>query len=235
MEQIRRQRMKTSKKGLDLIKQFEGCHLKAYLCPAGKPTIGYGHVKGVKIGQTITQEQADEFLVKDVVTAEKTVMKYDSLYHWTQNEFDALVSFVFNLGPGWLPTLLDGGRRTKKEISNALLMYDKARVNGVLKPLTGLTRRRKAEKALFDGQNGSTPVSTLPVLKRGTKGANVTYAQKLLTNAGYGGYVGKIDGIFGIKTENAVREFQADYIDKCKIVDGIIGEKTWEALKNLKL
>ena len=57
--------MKTGKKGFSIIKKYEGCQLKAYLDPVGIPTIGYGHTSGVRLGQTITQAQADAFLIAD--------------------------------------------------------------------------------------------------------------------------------------------------------------------------
>ena len=224
--------MKTSDNGLNLIKRFEGLYLEAYRCPAGVPTIGWGHTKGVYMGMKITEAQAVEYLRQDVTGCEKAVMKYDNLYHWTQNEFDALVSFLFNLGSGKMKDLVKSGTRTKKEISNALLLYDKARVNGVLKPLTGLTKRRTAEKALFDSKPINIINSTKKVLKIGSRGSEVKDAQILLKNAGYD--VGNIDGIFGKKTDAAVRLFQSDHINECKIIDGIIGAKTWNTLESLK-
>ena len=90
--------MKISDKGLALIKSFEGCHLKAYKCPAGVWTIGYGHTKGVYQGMKISQSQAESFLREDCNKFENNVMKFSSKYNWTQNEFDALVSFAFNIG-----------------------------------------------------------------------------------------------------------------------------------------
>lgn len=133
-----------SNKGLDLIKQFEGCRLKAYKDPAGVPTIAYGHTAGVKMGDTITQEQADELLRDDLVIYEGKVAKYDDKYHWNQNQFDALVSFAYNIGS--IDQLTSNGRRSIKTISDKILEYNKA--GG--KKLEGLVRRRKAEKALFD-------------------------------------------------------------------------------------
>lgn len=139
--------MKTSQNGIDLIKRFEGCRLTAYRCPAGKPTIGYGHTAGVRMGQKITQAQADGFLRDDLAKFERAVMKYDHVYHWNQNQFDALVSFSFNLGS--IDGLTAKGKRTVEEISAAILKYNTAKVNGVRKVLSGLTERRKAERALF--------------------------------------------------------------------------------------
>lgn len=135
--------MKTSQEGVNLIKEFEGCRLKAYLCPAGKPTIGYGHTAGVKIGQTITQAQAESFLKADLAKFERMVEKYDSTYHWNQNQFDALVSFAFNVGN--VTQLTADGSRSITTISQKMLQYNKS----AGKVLAGLTERRKKERALF--------------------------------------------------------------------------------------
>ena len=135
--------MRTSQNGINLIKQFEGCRLKAYKCAAGVPTIGYGHTAGVYMGQTITQTQAESFLKDDLLKYEKLVLKYNSKYNWNQNEFDALVSFCYNIGS--IDGLTAKGTRTKKEIANKILAYNKA--NG--KVLAGLNQRRKKENTLF--------------------------------------------------------------------------------------
>ena len=136
--------MKTSKRGMKLIKQFEVCRLTAYKCPAGIWTIGYGHTVGVKKHMKITQAQAESYLKQDLKIYEKHVMKFYKRYKWNQNQFDALVSFAYNIGS--IYNLTANGTRTKKEISRKILAYNKA--NG--KSLEGLTRRRKAEKKLFD-------------------------------------------------------------------------------------
>lgn len=136
--------MKTGKAGVDLIKRFEGCRLKAYRCPAGVWTIGYGHTAGVKPGQTITQAEAEKLLLEDLVKYEKKVDKY-SVYRWKQNEFDALVSFAYNIGS--IDQLTQHGTRKKGDIPDHMTQYNKA--GG--KVLEGLTKRREAEKALFLG------------------------------------------------------------------------------------
>ena len=137
--------MVVDEKGYNLIKQFEGLRLTAYRCPAGKWTIGYGHTKGVKKGMYISEEVATHFLIEDVQRVEPTINSYDGIYHWTQNEFDALASFAFNCGIGNLKKLLKYGQRTKSQIADAILVYNKA--NG--RVLRGLVRRRKAERELF--------------------------------------------------------------------------------------
>ena len=148
--------MKTSSKGVSLIKQFEGCRLKAYKCPAGVWTIGYGHTAGVKAGDIITQEIAESYLRNDLVTYEKAVMNYDGIYHFNQNQFDALVSFTYNCGAGNLKNLTQSGKRTIAQISEKILLYNKA--GGVT--LFGLQRRRAAEKVLFDTPIKSDKIET---------------------------------------------------------------------------
>ena len=148
--------MKISSKGVSLIKQFEGCRLKAYKCPAGVWTIGYGHTAGVKAGDIITQETAESYLRNDLVQYEKAVMNYDGIYHFNQNQFDALVSFTYNCGAGNLKNLTQSGKRTIAQISDKLLLYNKA--GGVT--LLGLQRRRAAEKVLFDTPIKSDKIET---------------------------------------------------------------------------
>ena len=139
--------MKASSKALELIKQFEGLRLKAYLCPGGVWTIGYGHTAGVKSGMVITEAQAEEFLLSDIAVFEKAVN--DQKLALTQNMFDALVSFTFNVGVGnfkrstllykikvnpWDNSIMDEFLRW---------VYSKGRV------LPGLQRRRLAEMKLY--------------------------------------------------------------------------------------
>ncbi len=136
--------MQTGQAGIDLIKQHEGCYLAAYKCPAGVWTIGYGHTgSDVKQGLTITQAKAEQLLRQDLAKFERHVMLFDSKYHWNQNEFDALVSFAFNVGS--INQLTANKTRTKAQIAQAMLSYNKA--NG--KVLAGLTKRRQAERELF--------------------------------------------------------------------------------------
>lgn len=136
--------MKTSENGINLIKQFEGCKLEAYRDSTGVWTIGYGHTSKVYKGMKITRQEAEEFLRQDIVGNEIAVMKYDRVYHWNQNQFDALVSFAHNIGG--INNLTAKGTRTIEEISQKILLYKKA--GG--KVLPGLLKRRIAEKELFD-------------------------------------------------------------------------------------
>ena len=135
--------MKTSSIGIELIKRYEGCYLESYKCPAGVWTIGYGHTKNVRAGMKITKVEAEQMLKEDLGTYEAKVEKYNKKYAWNQNEFDALVSFAFNIGS--INQLTAFGIRPKDVIKDKMLLYTKA--NG--KVLKGLVRRRKEECALF--------------------------------------------------------------------------------------
>ena len=144
--------MKISEKGLALIKEFEGCQLTAYQDEVGVWTIGYGITNSdksitkttIKKGLKITKEKAEEWL-RECLNKRYAplISKYDTRYGWNQNEFDALVSFAFNIGS--IDQLTANGSRSKSVISNKLLEYNKA--GG--KVYAGLTRRRKAERDLF--------------------------------------------------------------------------------------
>ena len=150
--------MKTSQKGIDLIKSFEGLVLTAYKPVKAEPyyTIGYGHYGSeVKYGQTITKTQAEQILKNDLIKYETAVTAYNYVYSWNQHEFDALVSFTFNCGTGSLKNLLKNGTRSRAEIRKAILLYNKD-VSG--NTLAGLVRRRKAELELFN-----RPVTVQPV------------------------------------------------------------------------
>ena len=131
--------------GLVLIKNFEGLRLSAYKCPAGVPTIGYGHTKNVKMGDVITLDQANLYLLQDLKGSIFCVNEYDEIYNFTQNEFDALVSFTFNCGKGNLTKLTKKGTRSKALIGQKILEYNKS--GG--KVLNGLIRRRQAEHDLY--------------------------------------------------------------------------------------
>ena len=136
---------KINKRGLNLIKKYEGCKLTSYICPAGVLTIGYGHTgKDVKPNQTISKKKAINLLKKDLARFERHVQSYNYIYEWTDNEFSALVSFAFNIGN--IDQLTAYGTRTRSQIRSAMLKYVKA--NG--KTLAGLVKRRKAELKLFN-------------------------------------------------------------------------------------
>ena len=135
--------MRTNKKGVALIKKWEGYRENAYICAGGVCTIGYGHTQEVEKGTTCTKEQAEQWLIEDIERAEKHVNKYDNTYHFTDNEYSALVSFAFNIGN--INQLTANGKRSRDEIKKAWLRYNKA--NG--KTLDGLKKRRADELQLF--------------------------------------------------------------------------------------
>jgi lysozyme len=139
--------MQTSENGKALIRHFEGLHLKAYRCGSHKWTIGYGHTSGVQKGDIISVDQAEAFLGDDLSVAESAV---DVLVNvpLSQSQFDALVSFVFNVGQGRFRTStllskLNSGNY--EEAAEEFLRW----VYAAGELLPGLERRRKAEKALF--------------------------------------------------------------------------------------
>ena len=133
---------------ISLIQEFEGLELKAYKCPAGIWTIGYGHTgPEVYEGQTITKDEAEAILNNDLKKFEDGVDKLVTV-HLTDNQKAALVSFAFNVGLGNLKNstllkMLNQGRYS--DAAMQFLRWDKA--GG--KPLKGLSRRRAAERELF--------------------------------------------------------------------------------------
>jgi len=134
---------------IDLVKQFEGCRLSAYADPVGIPTIGYGHTANVHLGDSCTQERADEYLGDDLEIAAKRVDRC-LLIAVNQNEFDALVSFEFDTGALAESTLLRRFRAgDTMGAANQFLCWTHGRENGKLVELPGLVRRRTAERALF--------------------------------------------------------------------------------------
>ncbi|WP_157796254.1 LysM peptidoglycan-binding domain-containing protein [Bacillus xiapuensis] len=162
--------MKTSQRGVNLIKEFEGLRLTAYYDSVGVLTIGYGHTNNtasadkypVYPGQTITASKAEEILKADLITYENAVNSYVT-YPINQNQFDALVSFSFNLGTGALRTSTLLAKLNAGDVQGAADEFDRwVYAGGQI--LAGLVRRRAAEKALFlegtisdvpDGGSGS--------------------------------------------------------------------------------
>ena len=148
-------RLTVSKEGIALIKRYEGYKTTPYRCPAGLYTVGYGHVIGNGLqlpdewNRKFSLGEIDELLRTDLVRFERGVPRYCPVY-LTQSQFDALVSFSFNLGLGVLQRstlrqkiLRKDGKGAAKEI----LKYNMAKG----RPLKGLTRRRQAEYRLFTG------------------------------------------------------------------------------------
>lgn len=140
--------MNISSNGLDLIKEFEGCCLRAYICAAGVLTIGYGSTgPHVKSGMTISQKEAEELLLKDIAKREKGVSEMVKV-NLNQGQFDALVSFSYNVGlnalkESTLLRLLNAGQN--EGAASQFSLWVKA---GAI-TLKGLVRRRAAEESLF--------------------------------------------------------------------------------------
>lgn len=139
--------MKASYNAIKLIKQFEGCRYRAYDCPAGVCTIGYGHTDGVYSGMTISHEDAERFLMQDIEKIEKAINQ-SVFVSLNQNQFDALVSFVFNIGISafYKSTLLQklnlGAYR--------IIPYEMNRWTNIHGKFSkGLQNRRNKEVALF--------------------------------------------------------------------------------------
>jgi lysozyme len=152
-------RLTVSKEGIALIKRYEGCKTTPYRCPAGLYTVGYGHVIGNGLqlpdewNRTLSLGEIDELLRTDLARFERGVLRYCPV-PLTQSQFDALVSFSFNLGLGVLQRSTLRQKILRKDgeaASKELLRYDK--VGG--RPLKGLTRRRQAEYNLFTSTRSS--------------------------------------------------------------------------------
>jgi lysozyme len=139
--------MKTSQKGIDFIKRHEALRLNAYLDAAGVWTIGYGHTKTAKKGMTITEAEAEKLLVDDLKTAEDEINSHN--LPLKQHQFDALASFVFNVGTGAFrtSTLL---KRLKADVNHPDIINQLNRwIYGGGKVLSGLVKRRKQETEIY--------------------------------------------------------------------------------------
>ena len=142
-----RTQMNIGTKGLEMIKHFEGLELNAYQCAAGVWTIGYGHTKGVQKGMVISEDTANEMLVEELNEYESYITGLVTV-ELNQNQFDAMVSWVYNLGVGNLKAstllkVLNAG--DYDGVPAQMMRWNKA--GG--KVLEGLTRRRQAEADLF--------------------------------------------------------------------------------------
>ncbi|MCQ2309120.1 MAG: lysozyme [Bacteroidales bacterium] len=142
--------MKTSDRGMEMIKDFEGLRLEAYRCAAGVWTIGYGHTRGVAPGDVITKAEAEKMLASDLLIPEAEVSRCGSL---VQNRFDALVSFVFNVGYAAFrsSTLKKMVMKNPddKAIYSEMMKWKYVTVNGVRKVLPGLEKRRAKEAGMY--------------------------------------------------------------------------------------
>jgi len=159
--------MKTSQNGLEFVAREEGEVDHVYNDIAGIPTIGVGHVvrPGESFPNGITHQQAMDMLAVDIGTAENQVNTCVKVT-MTQNQFDALVSFTFNCGGGALAqssTLKDLNSGDIQGAANALLLWDKTTINGVLQSDPGLHGRRVRERQLFLTPDGQPLVKPAPV------------------------------------------------------------------------
>lgn len=143
--------MITSPAGIALIQEFEGCWLRAYRCPAGILTIGYGHTgPDVKAGQVISHSEADDLLRDDLRKFESGVSSYIGDTPTTQNQFDAMVCLAFNIGLGAFKkssVLREHCKPDHAKAADAFLLWNK----GGGRVLPGLVRRRNAERVLYMG------------------------------------------------------------------------------------
>ncbi|MCG5242446.1 lysozyme [Azospirillum doebereinerae] len=148
---------------VDLVKHFEGLYLTAYRCPAGVPTIGYGHTAGVAMGETITDDQATALLSTDLTAAAAQVDKLVTA-PLNEDQRGALASFVFNLGAGSLASSTLLKMVNAEDYAGAAGQFGRwvcATVNGVKTQLPGLVARRAAESALFQGQTAQPRCSVV--------------------------------------------------------------------------
>lgn len=166
-----------SASGINLVKRFEGLHkvgqdgiIRAYRCPAGRWTVGYGHTKGVRSGVQGDEAQCEQWLQEDLNVAGQAINRHVRV-PLSQAQYDALASFIFNVGEGNFAssTLLKKlNKGLYDEVPAQILRWNKATVDGVLTELRGLTRRRTAEAALFSmdaplASEGGDPMIQKPV------------------------------------------------------------------------
>jgi GH24 family phage-related lysozyme (muramidase) len=236
----------TSDAGINLVKRFEGCKLTAYLCPAGKWTIGYGHTEYVKFfdknvcaGMTITLEQAIELLKDDLYKSESNVNSFDKKYTWNQNEFDALVSFAVNLGS--INQLTANGIRSRSVIAEKMLEYR----NKGTPYEKGLLARRTAERELFltgcldteielPESHGLSSTQIATNIKTVQTWLNDTYGSYITSCKLCGNELLSVDGKNGNKTRAALTIVLQLYLNELGTklkVDGAYGSATNNAVK----
>lgn len=198
--------MKISQSGVDFIASFEGYHkalpdgrCTTYYCPAGVLTIGYGCTEGIKPGEVWTKKQALERFKKELTKHEKFVNDQTTHLTLNQAQYDMLVSFCYNCGPGALKTLL--ANRNMQQIGDALPRYNK----GGGKVLAGLVRRRADERRIWmNGYAVETAKiveesTSAEVMKQSSKLAWLGRAQQtimgLFTGWGVGEYLGILERV----------------------------------------
>lgn len=175
--------MQLSANGLDFIKAREGLMLEAYFDVAGIPTIGYGHTSSATSADVVNKKKishtkAEELLVDDVEVFEDAVNSYINV-PMNQNQFDAFVSFAYNIGVGGFLSSTARKRFNRGDTegaAEAMTWWDKATVNGVTRQVKGLVRRRALERDLFlkpmasksaaDNTGRIQPMENRPSIKR---------------------------------------------------------------------
>ena len=200
--------MRISENGLNLIIAFEGFCPKATKAVKTEKyyTIGYGHYgKDVDEKQTITKEDALTLLKKDIKRFETKVMKYNNCYNFTQNEFDALVSFAYNVGN--IDKLTAKGTRTKKEIADAMLLYIKSGGN----VLDGLRKRRIRERELFLKCSTS---NFYPKYNGASKDIDVVLSSVGVNSKFYGNYKKRIP----LAEVNGIKNYTGNLSDNIKLL-----------------
>lgn len=200
--------MEISENGLNLIISFEGFCPKATKAVKTEKyyTIGYGHYgKDVDEKQTITKEDALSLLKKDMKRFETKVMKYNNCYNFTQNEFDALVSFAYNVGN--IDQLTAKGTRTKKEIADAMLLYIKSGGN----VLEGLRKRRIRERELFLKCSTS---NFYPKYNGASKDIDVVLSSIGVNSKFYGNYKKRIP----LAEVNGIKNYTGNLSDNIKLL-----------------
>ena len=200
--------MKISENGLNLIISFEGFCPKATKAVKTEKyyTIGYGHYgKDVDENQTITKEEALTLLKKDMKRFETKVMKYNNCYNFTQNEFDSLVSFAYNVGN--IDQLTAKGTRTKKEIADAMLLYIKSGGN----VLDGLRKRRIRERELFLKCSTS---NFYPKYNGASKDIDVVLSSIGVNSKFYGNYKKRIP----LAEVNGIKNYTGNLTDNIKLL-----------------
>lgn len=200
--------MKISENGLKLIIDFEGFCPKATKAVKTEKyyTIGYGHYgKDVDENQSITKEQALSLLKKDIKRFETKVMKYNDCYNFTQNEFDALVSFAYNVGN--IDQLTAKGTRTKKEIADAMLLYIKSGGN----VLDGLRKRRIRERELFLKCSTS---NFYPKYNGASKDIDIVLSSIGVKSSFYGNYKKRIP----LAKVNGIKNYTGNLSDNMKLL-----------------
>ena len=220
--------MKISEKGLSMIERFEGCLLKASNKLDGVWTIGYGQTgsyygKRVRRGMTTTKAEAHAWLRDHSIKTYEDAVTQAVKVPLNQNQFDALVSFTYNVGVGALKqstALRKLNAGDYAGAADALTMWMKCKG----KVLAGLVRRRKEERALFLTPVTQPQTGNTDLLRKGDRGDDVKLLQHRLNLVG-----SQLteDGIWGVQTDSAVRGYQ---YRAGLTVDGIVGAKTRAAL-----